>query len=73
MVDGQPTPEAILDAAKQAETRAVWSRYLEAGARLRLLAWACEHDMDNVEFCRKISRAAGKDFLDVLVASYADS
>lgn len=73
MTTGTPTPEEVLDAAKESEVQAVWARYLEAGERLRVLAWACEHDLDHVEFCRKISRAAGKDFLDVLVASYADS
>lgn len=73
MVDGHPTPEAIVDDARQSEAQAIWERYLAAGERLRCLIWACEHDLDHVEFCRKISRAAGRDFLDVLVASYADS
>lgn len=73
MTTGDPGPEAIFDAAKESETKAVWARYLAASERLRVLAWACEHDLDHVEFCRKISRATGKDFLDVLVASYADS
>lgn len=67
------TPDAILRAAQESEVQAVWARYLEAGERLRVLILALERDPDHVEFCRKISRAAGKNFLDVLVASYADS
>lgn len=68
-----PLVERLLqEAMAAAENAAVHQRFLDAKRRVNLLAYACQYDLPNVEFCQQLSQASGKPFLDILDASYGE-
>lgn len=70
MTTMSPWTEELLTAAIASEDVAVYQRFLAAKRRINLLAAACQYDVPNVEFCRKLAQASGVAFLDILEASY---
>ena len=72
MTTMSPLVELLLGNAISSENAAVYQRLLDAKRRVNLLAYACQYDLPNVEFCRKLAQASGVPFLDILDASYGD-
>jgi hypothetical protein len=73
MTTMSPLVELLLqEAMAAAENAAVYQRLLDAKRRVNLLAYACQYDLPNVEFCRQLAQASSVPFLDILDASYGE-